>query len=78
MIIVSKMAVPVCPIILSDNTIGLCAISLKVPGKLKLNTKLDNFPFGKNNPLNDGELQIITMTVNMMNGLHAYNISLPL
>lgn len=44
MIIVSKMAVPVCPIILSDNTIGLCAISLKVPGKLKLNTKLDNFP----------------------------------
>lgn len=58
---------------LNDNMIGLCAISLNVPGKLKFNTSDESLPFGKNNPLNEGELQTITITVKIMKGLQAYN-----
>ncbi|CAC7528390.1 Uncharacterised protein [Staphylococcus aureus] len=72
-IIVNKIAVPVCPIIFKVNTNGLCVTSLTVPGKLNLNTNDDKAPFGKNKFLKNGALQIITMTVNTMNGLHACN-----
>ena len=56
----------------------LCEILLKVPGKSKFATKADNLPFGANNALNEGALQIITMTVKIMNGLQANKTSLPL
>ena len=70
-IIVIKIAVPVWPMKLKLNIIGLWATSLKVPGKLKLSTNEDNLPFGKNKFLKNGALQIITTTVNITNGLHA-------
>ena len=43
-----------------------------------LQLKADNLPFGANNALNEGALQIITMTVKIMNGLQANKTSLPL
>ena len=49
-----------------------------MPGKLKLNTNADKGPFGANKFLKNVALQIITITVKIMNGLHAYKISLPL
>ena len=77
-IIVIRIAVPVWPIKFNDKVIGLCEILLNVPGKSKFATKADNLPFGANNALNEGALQIITMTVKIMNGLQANKTSLPL